>query len=79
MATGRVQNPFGAAKPREAVLANKLGLKEEDVLKKEVLKERVKARPCWAFVPSMLTLWLPMLPVLGLPHCELTWCARSCG
>lgn len=39
-----MQNPFGAAKPREAVLADKLGLKEEDVLKKEVLKERVKVR-----------------------------------
>jgi len=43
-AGARVQNPFGAAKPREAVLADKLGLKEEDVLKKEVLKERVKVR-----------------------------------
>ena len=39
-----MQNPFGAATPREAVLADKLGLKEEDVLKKEVLKERVKVR-----------------------------------
>lgn len=37
-----MQNPFGAAKPREAVLADKLGVKEEDVLKKEVLKDRVK-------------------------------------
>ncbi len=39
---GCTQNPFGAAKPREAVLADKLGVKEEDVLKKEVLKDRVK-------------------------------------
>ncbi|KAK9821417.1 hypothetical protein WJX81_001422 [Elliptochloris bilobata] len=41
---GGKSNPFGAAKPREAVLAEKLGLKEEDVLKKEVLKDRVKLR-----------------------------------
>ena len=51
------------------MLANKLGLKEEDVLKKEVLKERVKARPCRAVEPSMLLCWLPMP---RLPRCVMT-------
>lgn len=52
------------------MLANKLGLKEEDVLKKEVLKERVKARPwlggCAQHADALA------LPMLGLPHCALT-------
>ena len=37
----RPQNPFGAAKPREAVIAEKLGKTEEEVLKEEVSKEKL--------------------------------------
>ena len=37
----RLQNPFGAAKPREAVIAAKLGKTEEEVLKEEVSKEKL--------------------------------------
>lgn len=36
-----LQNPFGAAKPRETVLAAKLGKKEEDILKEELSKDRI--------------------------------------
>ena len=39
-----VQNPFGAAKPRETVLAAKLGKKEEDILKEELSKDRINVR-----------------------------------
>lgn len=41
---GRPQNPFGAAKPREAVIAEKLGKTEEEVLKEEVSKEKLHVR-----------------------------------
>ncbi|KAK9916924.1 hypothetical protein WJX75_008824 [Coccomyxa subellipsoidea] len=37
-------NPFGAAKPREAILATRVGKKEEDILKEEVLKEKLALR-----------------------------------
>ncbi len=37
-----MQNPFGAAKPRESVLANRSGKKEEEILKEEVLKEKLQ-------------------------------------
>ncbi|BDA40634.1 hypothetical protein COCOBI_01-2870 [Coccomyxa sp. Obi] len=37
-------NPFGAAKPREAVLATRVGKKEEEILKEEVLKEKLALR-----------------------------------
>ncbi|PRW56023.1 type II cytoskeletal 2 epidermal [Chlorella sorokiniana] len=37
-------NPFGAAKPREAVIAEKLGKTEEEVLKEEVSKEKLHLR-----------------------------------
>ena len=40
-----MQNPFGAAKPREAVLATRVGKKEEDILKEEVLKEKLAVSP----------------------------------
>ena len=40
----RLQNPFGAAKPRESVLANRAGKKEEDILKEEVLKEKLQVQ-----------------------------------
>jgi hypothetical protein len=58
-----LQNPFGAAKPRETVIAAKMGKTEEEVLKEEVSKEKlhvsdqktrgrpglpVKARYWWA-------------------------------
>jgi hypothetical protein len=38
------QNPFGAAKPREAIIAEKLGKTEEEVLKEEVKKEKLHVR-----------------------------------
>ncbi len=38
------QNPFGAAKPRETVLAAKLGKKEEDILKEELNKDKINVR-----------------------------------
>lgn len=40
-----LQNPFGAAKPRESILANRVGKKEEDILKEEVLKEKLAVSP----------------------------------
>lgn len=40
-----LQNPFGAAKPREAVLATRVGKKEEEILKEEVLKEKLAVSP----------------------------------
>ena len=38
------QNPFGAAKPREAVLANRSGKSEREILLEEVQKEKLKVR-----------------------------------
>ena len=38
------QNPFGAAKPREAVLAQRTGVKEEDILKADAAKDKLQAR-----------------------------------
>ena len=35
------QNPFGAAKPREAILANRLGKDELSVLQEELKKDRI--------------------------------------
>ena len=37
-----LQNPFGQAKPREAILATRTGKKEEDILRDELLKEKLK-------------------------------------
>jgi len=34
-------SPFGAAKPREAILAARTGKKEEDILKEEAAKDRL--------------------------------------
>ena len=36
-----LQSPFGAAKPRERVIAERAGKSEEDVLKEEVQKEKI--------------------------------------
>lgn len=54
------QNPFGAAKPREAVLAEKTGKTESEILQEEVNKEKLKVQLliaalypsyiCWAAV-----------------------------
>lgn len=41
-----LQNPFGSAKPRETVLAAKLGKKEEDILKEELSKDRINVNSC---------------------------------
>lgn len=56
------QNPFGAAKPREAVIAEKLGKTEEEVLKEEVSKEKLHVsgactRRCRMHAPRPP--WLP--------------------
>jgi len=40
-----VQNPFGQAKPRESILATRTGKKEEDILRDELLKEKLKVAP----------------------------------
>lgn len=37
-----LQNPFGAAKPREAVLASRTGKSETEILKAEVQAEKPK-------------------------------------
>lgn len=50
-----LQNPFGAAKPREAVLANRVGKKEEEILKEEVLKEKLQVSP------DCLASWIKVL------------------
>lgn len=36
-----LQNPFGEAKPREAVIASRVGKTEEEILKEEVKKEKL--------------------------------------
>ena len=38
------QNPFGAAKPREAILAERSGLTEQEVLQAEVKKDKLNVR-----------------------------------
>ncbi|GBF93336.1 hypothetical protein Rsub_06374 [Raphidocelis subcapitata] len=38
------KNPFGEAKPREAVLSTRLGKSEEEILKEEIKSERPKLR-----------------------------------
>lgn len=43
-----VQNPFGSAKPRETVLAAKQGKKEEDILREELIKDKINVRICRA-------------------------------
>ena len=43
------QNPFGAAKPREAVLAQRTGVKEEDILKADAAKD---GAPSYSTGPS---------------------------
>lgn len=72
------QNPFGAAKPREAVIAEKLGKTEEEVLKEEVSKEklhvsrvergwcRCTTAPAAAAVPG----WAQHIAPLCLACCE---------
>lgn len=47
-----LQNPFGSAKPRETVLAAKLGKKEEDILKEELSKDRINVN---TLLDSILT------------------------
>lgn len=45
-----VQNPFGDAKPREAVLASRTGKSENEILAEEVKSEKPKvgaAAPCF--------------------------------
>jgi hypothetical protein len=36
-----LQNPFGDAKPREAIIASRVGKTEEEILKEEVKKEKL--------------------------------------
>ena len=39
-----IQSPFGAAKPREVIIATREGKSEEDILKEEVKKEKLHLR-----------------------------------
>ncbi|KAI8467598.1 MAG: hypothetical protein J3K34DRAFT_32241 [Monoraphidium minutum] len=43
-ASSAKKNPFGEAKPREAVLSTRLGKSEEEILKEEIKSERPKLR-----------------------------------
>lgn len=52
------QNPFGAAKPREAVLSTRLGKSEEEILKEEIRSERPKVRCVhWVAWRCMAHVW----------------------
>jgi hypothetical protein len=50
-------NPFGAAKPREAVLSQRTGVDEKDILKSEALK----------YAPTVHTRPLPRPPSVHIP------------
>lgn len=39
-----MQSPFGEAKPRESILAGRSGRKEEDILKDELSKDKLRVR-----------------------------------
>ncbi len=43
-----MQSPFGEAKPREAIIASRVGKTEEEILKEEVKKEKLHVRRAWA-------------------------------
>lgn len=36
-----MQSPFGAAKPRELIIAQRVGKSEEEILKEEVQKDKL--------------------------------------
>lgn len=57
-----VQNPFGDAKPREAVLASRTGKSEAEILVEEVKAEKPKVQPgcVWVAAVNMLRV-LPAL------------------
>jgi hypothetical protein len=59
-----VQNPFGAAKPREAVIAEKTGKTEEEVLKEELSKDKlhVSAAANGCAISSSVTTWVCRTP-----------------
>ena len=62
------QNPFGAAKPREAVLANRSGKTESEILQEEVAKEKLKV---------LLTAdWCICVRLCVL---QCMYCARACS
>lgn len=65
-----VQNPFGAAKPRETVLAAKLGKKEEDILKEELSKDRINVRYYFS-TQSYLVIRLPQHQVRAFVQLRL--------
>ena len=39
-----MQSVFGAARPRETIIAARVGKTEEEILKEEVQKEKIKVR-----------------------------------
>lgn len=57
----RLQSPFGDAKPREVVIAQKVGKTEEEVLKEEVSKEKLHVSRMPAGMLSDARLVLPLL------------------
>jgi hypothetical protein len=42
-------SPFGAARPREAILADRLGKSEKDVVAEEAAKDKLHVRVVWGF------------------------------
>lgn len=54
-----MQNPFGDAKPREAVLASRTGKSEAEILVEEVKAEKPKVQPgcVWVAAVNRLRVW----------------------
>lgn len=55
-----LQNPFGDAKPREAIIASRVGKTEEEILKEEVKKEKLHVRQLAG--PTCLLAWPTLIP-----------------
>ena len=54
-----MQSPFGEAKPREVVIAQREGKAEDEVLKEEVKREKLRVRPLLNVFPSFLAvMWI---------------------
>lgn len=72
-----MQNPFGEAKPREAILAAKTGRSEQDIVREEASKTKVHVREgCWVRRKGCLAEHVGALVLLSLqaimaciPHC----------
>lgn len=68
----RLQSPFGDAKPREVVIAQKVGKTEEEVLKEEVSKEKLHVSWVLRRVPANPSTPL-LLPSQGRLLCGQGW------